>query len=114
MPFPLNVGCGHMLEAESRFVIYKTKYRGKTYDKCLINIPSNLVKDPQFPFKSEEKLKIFVDPDVKTMFLIPSWMWKELIEVAKESERLYQEVLKSIDSDPLTHTPTEGRCKTIL
>jgi hypothetical protein len=88
-----------MLEGETRFIIYKTNYRGRTYDKCLINIPSSLVKNPRFPFKSKDNLKIFVDPDRKTMFLVPSWAEKEILDIAKETQRIYEEGLKSIVSD---------------
>ena len=99
----------YMLEGESKFVVYKTKSRGKTYDKCLINIPSKLVKDPQFPFKTGDDLKILIDPDGKTMFLLPPWLSKEVaIEVAKETARQYEKGLKDIDSDP-TLTPFQKK-----
>ncbi|MEM3617461.1 MAG: hypothetical protein QXK47_00105 [Candidatus Bathyarchaeia archaeon] len=88
-----------MLQGESRLVIYKTKYRNKTYDKCLINIPASIFKDERFPFKSEEELKITIYPDEKVIILFSSDIWKELVNLSQELAKAYSKGIEIIDSD---------------
>jgi hypothetical protein len=88
-----------MLQGESRLVIYKTKYRNKTYDKCLINLPINLVKSDRFPFKSGERLKLTIYPDEKIILLFSSDVWKEIVNLSEELVKTYRMGIETIDSD---------------
>jgi hypothetical protein len=88
-----------MLQGESRLVIYKTKYRNKTYDKCLINLPINLVKSDRFPFKSGERLKLTIYPDEKIILLFSSDVWKEMVNLSQEVTKTYRGGIERIESD---------------
>jgi len=88
-----------MLQGESRLVIYKTKYRNKIYDKCLINIPINLVKSDRFPFKNGEKLKLTIYPDEKIILLFSSDVWKEVVNLSEDLVKIYKMGIETIDSD---------------
>lgn len=88
-----------MLHGESRIVIYKTKYRNKTYDKCLINLPIKLVKNDKFPFKSGEKLKLTIYPNEKVIILFSPDVWKELVNLSQELAKAYSKGIEIIDSD---------------
>jgi len=89
-----------MLHGESKLMVVRATSRGREYNKCLVNIPINLFKSPNFPFKSGDHIKILVDPDLQTVLLTrqPEF-WEELIKLSKEVAKHYRKVLKSINSD---------------
>jgi len=51
--------------------IYNCSYRGKKYQKCLVNIPMSIVNNPAFPFKDRQKLVIKIDSEKKILIFKP-------------------------------------------
>jgi hypothetical protein len=58
-----------MLESESKLINRPTETAGKKYDKYYIYIPTELAKDSAFPFKTNDKLKIKIDPKNKRLII---------------------------------------------
>ena len=50
-----------VLQGEGRFVNRPTTTGGKKYDKFFLYIPTEMVRDSQFPFKKGQKVKITAD-----------------------------------------------------
>jgi hypothetical protein len=58
-----------MLETESKLSNRPTQTGGKHYDKYYIYLPVGIVLDSAFPFKTDEKLKIRIDPQNKRLII---------------------------------------------
>ncbi len=50
------------LQGEGKFVNRPTTTGGKKYDKYFVYIPTQLVKDSQFPFREGDVVRITVKP----------------------------------------------------
>lgn len=50
-----------MLESESKLINRPRMSKGKRYDSYFIYIPSDLMKDSQFPLKDGDRIKVKVD-----------------------------------------------------
>ena len=58
-----------VLEGETRFLRYEMRVKGRTYEKFLINFPTEVARDSQFPFKPGDRIKVRVDPDRKIVVM---------------------------------------------
>ncbi len=58
-----------MLESESKIVNRPTQTGGKTYDKIFIYVPTEVAKDSAFPFKTNQKVKVKIDPTNKRLII---------------------------------------------
>ena len=58
-----------MLEGRTRFLKYEMKVKGRDYEKFLINFPTEVARDSQFPFKPGDVVHIKVDPQKKVIVL---------------------------------------------
>jgi hypothetical protein len=58
-----------MLESESKIVNRPTQTGGKQYDKIFIYIPTEVAKDSAFPFETNQKVKVRIDPENKRLII---------------------------------------------
>jgi hypothetical protein len=52
-----------MLEAEGKFLNRPTQTGGKLYDKFFVYVPTEVARDSLFPFKTNEKVIVKIDPE---------------------------------------------------
>ena len=60
------------LKGKGRFVNRPTTTGGKKYDKFFLYLPTELVKDSQFPFKEGDLLEIEIDTKKRRLFVVMS------------------------------------------
>jgi len=58
-----------MLESESKIVNRPTQTAGKLYDKFYVYIPTEVAKDSAFPFKANDKVKVRIDMESKSLVI---------------------------------------------
>jgi len=58
-----------VLEGETRFLRYEMRVKGRTYEKFLINFPTEVARDSQFPFKPGDRIRVRVDPDRRIVIM---------------------------------------------
>ncbi|MDH5363189.1 MAG: hypothetical protein OEW84_07740 [Aigarchaeota archaeon] len=51
-----------VLSGTTKLLRSTSKIRGTEYERFLVQIPSKIAKDSQFPFKAGQELTITVDP----------------------------------------------------
>jgi hypothetical protein len=58
-----------MLESESKIVNRPTVTAGKRYDKFYIYVPTEVARDSAFPFKENDKVKIRISVETKSLII---------------------------------------------
>jgi hypothetical protein len=58
-----------VLESEGKFLNRPTQTGGKLYDKFFIYVPTDVARDGLFPFKTNDRVKVKIDPENKRLII---------------------------------------------